>query len=72
MSRYALDRHKRAARAVGYALTADDPVIWNGVGAVLAVRLTDLELARLAYLALAALDSDAPEAVFVAAQWGEA
>ena len=56
---------------MGYALTADDAAIWTDMGAVLAVRLTDLELARLAYVALAALTPDAREAVFVAAQWGE-
>ena len=57
---------------MGYALVADDAAIWTDVGAVLAVRLTDLELARLAYVALSALDPDARQAVFVVAQWGEA
>ena len=34
MSLHAKDRHKRAARIVGYALTADDPAIWWKTAAV--------------------------------------
>ncbi len=64
---YALDRHKRVARMVGYALTADDPGIWNDTAFVLSRRLTQLELASMAYAALSALDPDARLPVFKSA-----
>lgn len=48
IQRFALDRHKRAARALGYALIADDPATWTVVGGVLALRLTPEERAHVA------------------------
>lgn len=72
MSLYAQDRHKRAARVIGCALVADAPDVWGNAGIVLAVRLTPLELAALAFTALSAMEPDAREDVFRAAQWGEA
>ena len=70
MSLYAKDRHKRAARIVGYALTADDPAIWVQTAWLLGHRLSTMELASLAYAAMRALDPEAREMVFNAAQWG--
>jgi hypothetical protein len=71
MSLHAKDRHKRAARIVGYALTADDPAIWWKTAAVLALRLTTLELASVAFAALRALDPEAREMVFNAATFDD-
>jgi len=68
MSLYAKGRHKRAAKALAYALT--DPDIWAAAGAVWAVRLTTNELASVAYAALSALEPESREAVYDAAQWG--
>jgi len=70
MSLYAKDRHKRACRMVGYALTADDPVIWVQTAAILAHRLTVRETAFLAYAALRTLEPEVREQVFDAAHWG--
>ena len=70
MSLYAKDRHKRAAKMLGFALTADTPDLWHGTAAVWAKRLTTAELASLAYAALLGLEPDDREAVFGAAQWG--
>jgi hypothetical protein len=70
MSMYAQDRHKRAARMVGFALTADDPAIWGQTAAILAHRLTIRETASLAFAALRALEPEARESVIDAAHWG--
>lgn len=70
MSAYALDRHKRASRALGYALTAADPATWEAAGHVFAHRLNTIELASLAFHALRAMEPAEREAVFDAAQWG--
>ncbi len=72
MARYAQDRHKRAARTLGYALTADAPDVWGQASAIFSARLTRLELAALAFAALRALDGEAREMVFEAAYWGNA
>ncbi|QCP86512.1 hypothetical protein EYE35_12720 [Cereibacter sphaeroides] len=72
MSLYALDRHKRACRMLGYVLTVgDDPGAWVYLATVLFVRLTPRERAALAYAALSTIEPDAREAVFSAAQWGD-
>ena len=68
MSLYAKDRHKRATKMLGYALT--DPDTWAAAGAVWAVRLTTNELASLAYTALRALEPEARAMTFNAAHWG--
>jgi hypothetical protein len=70
MSLYAKDRHKRACRMLVYALTADDPVIWVQTAWLLGHRLPTMELASLAYAVMRALDPEAREMVFNAAQWG--
>ena len=70
MSMYAQDRHKRAARMVGFALTADDPAIWEQTAAILGHRLTIKETASLAFAALRALEPEARESVIDAAHWG--
>jgi len=70
MSLYAKDRHKRAAKMLAYALTLDDPVAWNQTAAILGHRLTNMELASVAYAALSALEPESREAVYDAAQWG--
>jgi len=71
MSLHAKDRHKRAARIVGYALTADDPAIWWKTAAVLALCLTTLELASVAFAALRALNPEVREMVFHAATFDD-
>ncbi len=70
MSKYAKDRHKRAARMLGYALTIGTPDAWNTAGFVFGARLTTAELASIAYSALRALDPDDREMTFNAAHWG--
>lgn len=70
MSLYAKDAHKRVCRMLGYALTLDDLVIWNQTSAILAHRLTSMELASVAYAVLSALEPETREAVYGAAQWG--
>lgn len=68
MSRHAKDRHKRIARMLGYALTANDPRTWGGLSIVIAARLTPLEAASIAFAALRALTPAEQELVFEAAQ----
>jgi hypothetical protein len=70
ISKYAADRHKRAARMLGYALTIGQPDTWHGLGFVWGERLTTAELASIAFVALRALDPDDREQTFRAAQWG--
>ena len=72
MSQFAKDGHKRVCRMLGYALTLNDPITWQQTSAVLAHRLTSMELASVAFAALSALEPDTREAVFEAAQWGVA
>lgn len=72
MARHAKDRHKRAAKALGFALTLDDPRGWSEAGVILGLRLTRKELASLAFATLRALDAEAREMVFDAAFWGNA
>jgi hypothetical protein len=69
MSMYAKDRHKRAARMLGYALTLGDAPTWVQAGAVWQLRLTEEELASVAFAALQALEPDTRLAVFGAAHW---
>ncbi|SNS50981.1 hypothetical protein SAMN05421763_10227 [[Luteovulum] sphaeroides subsp. megalophilum] len=72
MSLYALDRHKRACRMLGFTLTVgDDPGAWVALATVLFARLTPQERAALAFAALSTIEPDARESVFSAAQWGE-
>ncbi|WP_290689426.1 hypothetical protein [Haematobacter sp. UBA3484] len=70
MARYAQDRHKRAARILGYALTADAPDVWGQASVIFSARLTEMELASLAFAALRALDEGARELVCEAAAVG--
>lgn len=69
---FALDRHKRAARAVLSALTLADerPAIWNETAFILAARLNPQELAGLAFAALLVLPPDERNAVLAAPAWG--
>lgn len=67
MSKYSKDSRKRAARMLGYALTLDDPKTWNHLGYVLYARLTPSELESVAFAILTALDRDARELVYRAA-----
>ncbi len=66
---FAQDRHKRAARMLGFALTANDPETWTQATAVFAHRLGSGELMMLAYSALRALDAAERQQVFSAAHW---
>ncbi|MFN4158604.1 MAG: hypothetical protein ACK4GO_09400 [Gemmobacter sp.] len=70
MSLYSQDRHKRAAKMLGFALTADDAAIWNDAGIVWATRLTTPELMALAFTVLSQLEPEAREMAFEAAHWG--
>jgi hypothetical protein len=71
MSLYGKDRHKRAAKMLGYALTLDDdPTIWTTTSAIWARRLTSTEFASIAYAALSALEPADREMTFNAAHWG--
>jgi hypothetical protein len=69
---FALDRHKRASRALLSALTLADehPAIWNETAFILAARLTPQELAGLAFAALLVLHPDERNAVLTAPAWG--
>lgn len=67
MSKYALDRHKRAARAFGYALTLGDESAWDGFAVILLARLTDRERGALAYTALRSLSTE--QAMIIASLW---
>lgn len=69
---FAQDRHRRAARTLGFALVANDADTWAGAGVVWAARLSRFELASIAYTALRALDPGDREAVFAAAHRGVA
>ena len=69
MSMYGKDRHKRACRMLGYALTLGDAPTWVQAGAVWQMRLTEEELASVAFAALQALEPDTRLAVFGAAHW---
>ena len=65
MSLYAKDRHQRAAKMLGYALT--NPELWAATGLVWAVRLTPNERAALAFAALNSLEPDDAERTAAAA-----
>lgn len=58
MSLYAKDNHKRAARALGYALTLGTSGAWLDFAAITAARLTDQERGGLAYAGLRSLNED--------------
>ena len=71
MSLYAKDRHKRVCRMLGYALTLDEPDIWQAMGMVFLKRLTGLEIASIAYLALDLMTPQDRELVLEAVEVGE-
>lgn len=58
ISKYYKDRHKRAARMLGYCLTLNTPDVWLGAADFLRKRLTMPELVGLAYSILEALPRD--------------
>jgi hypothetical protein len=70
MSKYSQDRHKRAARMLGFALSLGDAPTWVQAGAVWQLRLTEVELASVAFAALQGMEPDTRLAVFEAAHWG--
>ncbi len=70
MSAFAQDRHKRAARVLGYALTDPALEMWISTGYVWSVRLTPLELACIAFTALSQMEPEARVQTFNAAHWG--
>ena len=55
LAKHGKPEHKRAARALGYALTLGDPVSWQALGQVLSQQLTERERAGLALMSLLAL-----------------
>ncbi len=69
MSKHSQDRHKRAARMLGFALTLGDAPTWVQAGAVWQLRLTELELASIAFAALQGLEPDTRLAVFEGAHF---
>jgi hypothetical protein len=69
MQMFAQDRHKRAARMLGFALTANDPETWTQATAIFAHRLGSGELMMLAYSVLRTLDAADRARVFNAAHW---
>ena len=58
MARYAKPAHKKAAKALGYALTLDTPEAWLAASTVWQARLTPQEAAVAAWAALRATDPD--------------
>ncbi|MFD1341469.1 hypothetical protein [Litorisediminicola beolgyonensis] len=63
MSKYAAKPHKRAARSLGCALTLDTYEAWRDFSTISALRLTDVERAKLAWAALKALEPEQAEIV---------
>jgi hypothetical protein len=68
MSKFAQDRHKRAARSFGYALTLGEGAAWQGHTTVVKARLTARENAAAALAHLMALDPDQVTLIFEALQ----
>ena len=52
------DNHRRASKMLAYALHADSVDIWSQAANVWRARMTDTELAKLAYSVLRAMNSD--------------
>lgn len=67
MSKWAKDRHKKVARAIGFALTLGTESAWHGITIVLMARLSDEERAALAFAALMSLSDEHAAAVAEAA-----
>lgn len=65
------DRHKRASRTLGFALTLNDAKAWQGASFVFTKRLHQGELAGLAFASLRALEPANREPVFCLAHWGK-
>ena len=70
LARHIEERHRRAARIVGYGLALDDARSWWAVAWVLARRLTLAERGALAFAALVALEPAEREAVVAAVMEG--
>lgn len=70
MSRHVDPAHKRAVRAMGYALTLGDTGTWILAGGVWSVRLTHRERVCVAYTALLTLPDDMAAEVASAALSG--
>ncbi len=69
MSRYARPAHKRAARALGFALTLGTEPDWWVFSALINRLLTDQEKTALAYFALMAMDEHQTQITAEAALW---
>ncbi|GAA0303380.1 hypothetical protein [Rhodovulum strictum] len=65
------DRHRRAVRLLGHALTSNNGAGWHAAAFVWAARLHQGELTCLAAAALLALEPDLREDVFRLVHWGE-
>ena len=70
--RHVLDRHRRAARVIGYALALREPAAWWRASWLLSRRLTVPELAAVAFAALVALKVEDRAAVVAAVMEGRA
>lgn len=64
MSKYARQRHKKAARMLGFALTLDSSYGWHAFRYSIGVQLSDHERAALALMALGSLTEEHSFAVF--------
>lgn len=70
MTLYAKDEHKRAAKSLGYVLTAGTSDAWEGFATILKARLTKGERQALAMAALVTLDDDTAYRTASAALFG--
>ena len=67
LRRHAAARHKAAGRLLFYALVSGEPSAWAEAGGALPYRLTDAELAALAFTSLRACDRQTRAQVIEAA-----
>lgn len=64
MARHMQPRHRRAVKAIGFALTLDSATCWGSTGEILALRLTPRERVAMTVALLAALpQADAETAI---------
>jgi len=76
MSLYAKDRHKKAAKGLGFALTLGTESAWHSLTIILMARLTEAERAALAFATLNSLSENhaymTASAALFGTQYGEA
>ena len=76
MSLHAKDRHKKAAKGLGFALTLGNESAWHGLTVILMARLSEAERASLAFATLNSLSENhaymTASAALFGTQYGEA